>query len=228
MKRRGRRFHVLREFRAMPSAWRGRDARLVPRLPFVLSFFRPFVPRVPFVPWATTACPDLPHRPIMAEDQRNAEEATMVKLCRRAFLAVAAMGVASCASLKGEQRRVGRFFFLSQGKTGMMDADGGGLRWFEFDVPNQATWQPCGFFQRRAAGSVSEHGAAAGRAGQAVRRVLPPDADAPLDPRPRQRVAHGDCDAGPAGAVLHAATFAQRRRACWCRWCGTGRASCSA
>ncbi len=28
----------------------------------------------------------------------------------------------------------------------MMNADGSGLRWFEFDVPNQATWQPCGFF----------------------------------------------------------------------------------
>lgn len=28
----------------------------------------------------------------------------------------------------------------------MMNADGSGLRFFEFDVPNQATWQPAGFF----------------------------------------------------------------------------------
>ena len=27
----------------------------------------------------------------------------------------------------------------------MMNADGTGLRWFEFNVPNQATWQPFGF-----------------------------------------------------------------------------------
>jgi len=39
-----------------------------------------------------------------------------------------------------------RFFFTSQGKTGMMNADGTGLRYLKFDVPNQATWQPGGFF----------------------------------------------------------------------------------
>ncbi len=39
-----------------------------------------------------------------------------------------------------------RFFFTSQGKTGMMNADGTGLRYLTFDVPNQATWQPGGFF----------------------------------------------------------------------------------
>lgn len=39
-----------------------------------------------------------------------------------------------------------RFFFTSQGKTAMMNADGSGLRFLEFDVPNQATWQPAGFF----------------------------------------------------------------------------------
>ncbi len=35
-----------------------------------------------------------------------------------------------------------RFFFTSQGKTAMMNADGSGLRFLEFDVPGQATWQP--------------------------------------------------------------------------------------
>ena len=32
--------------------------------------------------------------------------------------------------------------FTSQGKTGMVNSDGSGLKFFEFDVPNQATWQP--------------------------------------------------------------------------------------
>ena len=40
----------------------------------------------------------------------------------------------------------GRFFFVSQGKTAMMNADGSGLREFAFDVPDQVTWQPTGFF----------------------------------------------------------------------------------
>ncbi|MFH1833559.1 MAG: serine/threonine protein kinase [bacterium] len=39
-----------------------------------------------------------------------------------------------------------RLFFVSQGKTAMMNADGSGLRYLDFDVPNQVTWQACGFF----------------------------------------------------------------------------------
>lgn len=39
-----------------------------------------------------------------------------------------------------------RFFFVSQGKTAMMNADGTGLHVFDFKEPNQVTWQPCGFF----------------------------------------------------------------------------------
>src|SRR4029079_9483523 len=35
-----------------------------------------------------------------------------------------------------------RFFFTSQGRTALMNADGTGLRYFDFNVPNQATWQP--------------------------------------------------------------------------------------
>jgi Tol biopolymer transport system component len=42
--------------------------------------------------------------------------------------------------------RPARLFFVSQGKTALINADGTGLRHLEFDVPNQATWQPCGFF----------------------------------------------------------------------------------
>ena len=39
-----------------------------------------------------------------------------------------------------------RFFFTSQGKTAMMSADGSGLRYFEFDLPDQVTWAASGFF----------------------------------------------------------------------------------
>jgi Tol biopolymer transport system component len=35
-----------------------------------------------------------------------------------------------------------RLFFTSQGKTALINADGTGLRYFDFKVPNQATWQP--------------------------------------------------------------------------------------
>lgn len=37
---------------------------------------------------------------------------------------------------------VPRFFFTSEGKTGITGIDGSGLRYFEFQVPGQATWQP--------------------------------------------------------------------------------------
>jgi hypothetical protein len=35
-----------------------------------------------------------------------------------------------------------RFFFTSQGKTGIVHSDGSALRYFNFDVHGQATWQP--------------------------------------------------------------------------------------
>ena len=38
------------------------------------------------------------------------------------------------------------FFFTSQGKTGLVNADGSGLRYFQFDKPGQATWQPAAIF----------------------------------------------------------------------------------
>src|SRR5438128_653788 len=56
----------------------------------------------------------------------------------------------SCAlrspSRQHAKARTARLFFVSQGKTALINADGTGLRYLEFDVPNQATWQPCGFF----------------------------------------------------------------------------------
>src|SRR6266404_1212759 len=50
------------------------------------------------------------------------------------------------ASQRQASTRSARFFFVSQGKTALMNADGTGLRYLKFDVPNQATWQPTGFF----------------------------------------------------------------------------------
>ena len=75
------------------------------------------------------------------------------RLTRRQFLAAAVVApltaVTSCRSPEGGRREAvrapARFFFTSQGKTAMMNADGTGLRWFEFNVPNQVSWQPFGF-----------------------------------------------------------------------------------
>jgi TolB protein len=39
-------------------------------------------------------------------------------------------------------RRPGRFLFTSQGRTAVMRADGTGLRYFDFKVAGQETWQP--------------------------------------------------------------------------------------
>src|SRR6266487_2314940 len=56
----------------------------------------------------------------------------------------------SCRSPVGARQsrtsRLARLFFVSQGQTALINADGTGLRYFEFDVPNQATWQPADFF----------------------------------------------------------------------------------
>ena len=72
---------------------------------------------------------------------------------RRHFLAwlalvplAAGLGCRSSKSSPiGAARRKPRFFFTSQGKTAVMNEDGSGLRYLEFDVPGQATWQPGGF-----------------------------------------------------------------------------------
>lgn len=42
-----------------------------------------------------------------------------------------------------------RLLFVSQGKTGIVNSDGSGLRYFDFKVPNQATWQPGPIFPGR-------------------------------------------------------------------------------
>lgn len=72
---------------------------------------------------------------------------------RRQFLATMAWSsLMACASARSGAKEhpstplVARFFFTTQGKTAMMNADGSGLRYFEFDEPDQVTWQPSCFF----------------------------------------------------------------------------------
>lgn len=60
-------------------------------------------------------------------------------------------GAASCRQVtqtaEAETRGApGRFFFVSRGKTVLLNADGTGLRVLELDVPGQVTWQPGPFF----------------------------------------------------------------------------------
>src|SRR3989442_1356251 len=76
------------------------------------------------------------------------------KLNRRRFLAASTLApvvaAMSCRLRSGAPRersvRPARFFFVSDGKTALMNADGTGLRYLEFSVPHQVTWQPTGFF----------------------------------------------------------------------------------
>lgn len=43
---------------------------------------------------------------------------------------------------RGTSTRAARLFFTSQGRTALINADGTGLRYFDFKVPDQVTWQP--------------------------------------------------------------------------------------
>lgn len=84
----------------------------------------------------------------------NPQSFMKTKLNRRKFLASLALGsglaAVSCRSWRSgadvEASRSLRFFFVTNGKTAMMNVDGTGLRDFDFKVPNQVTWQPAGFF----------------------------------------------------------------------------------
>ena len=76
-----------------------------------------------------------------------------IRVNRRQFLVAAAAASAvasvSCRSSVGVRQSRGRqprLFFVSQGKTALINADGSDLRYLEFNVPNQVTWQPGAFF----------------------------------------------------------------------------------
>lgn len=43
---------------------------------------------------------------------------------------------------RGLSQRPARLFFTTQGQTAVINADGTGLRYFDFNVPKQVTWQP--------------------------------------------------------------------------------------
>ena len=63
---------------------------------------------------------------------------------RRHFLtqafAVSLLFGGGCHS--GIKRQHHRLFFTSDGRTAVVNADGTGLRYFDFQLPNQVTWQP--------------------------------------------------------------------------------------
>ena len=66
---------------------------------------------------------------------------------RREFLAGACLFPVMLAPVNvwaGDEHRDNRrrFFFASQGKTGLASSDGAELKYLEFDKPGQATWQP--------------------------------------------------------------------------------------
>lgn len=73
------------------------------------------------------------------------------RMSRRAFLgyAAGAGGAAllqGCETLPPRATSPRRLLFTSAGKTCVIQEDGGGLRPLEMQVPDQATWQPCGFY----------------------------------------------------------------------------------
>ena len=71
-------------------------------------------------------------------------------LTRRGFIALGAATAAlacvpGCRSAEkggGTPKRQARLFFTSQGKTALINANGTGLHYFDFKVPEQVTWQP--------------------------------------------------------------------------------------
>jgi Tol biopolymer transport system component len=67
-------------------------------------------------------------------------------LARREFLALAAISPLASSLWQPAARAstipASRILFTSQGKSAVMHADGSGLRYFDFKVPGQATWQP--------------------------------------------------------------------------------------
>src|SRR5262245_11244227 len=55
------------------------------------------------------------------------------------FIAAIVAGTPGTATAVEKTRQL---FFTSQGKTALINSDGSGLRYFDFKVPGQATWQP--------------------------------------------------------------------------------------
>src|SRR5438874_11687275 len=51
-------------------------------------------------------------------------------------------GCRSADKGRGTTKRQAGLFFTSQGRTALINADGTGLHYFDFKVPDQVTWQP--------------------------------------------------------------------------------------
>lgn len=62
--------------------------------------------------------------------------------CASAGLALVGSGCRSTLPSPKASRRAGRLFFTSQGRTAVINANGTGLRYFDFKVADQVTWQP--------------------------------------------------------------------------------------
>ena len=79
---------------------------------------------------------------------------TSSDISRRRFLAVTSLTPLalslSCRShpdsIQTGKLLLARFFFVSQGKTALMNSDGTGLRYLDLKASEQETWQPSGFF----------------------------------------------------------------------------------
>ena len=52
------------------------------------------------------------------------------------------LGGCGLAPARSDRPSAARLLFTSQGKTGIVGADGAGLRYLELNVAGQATWQP--------------------------------------------------------------------------------------
>src|SRR5690349_11012618 len=70
------------------------------------------------------------------------QQAAMTNRSFRFLLAASWLWIATTALAAEPDANGPRLFFTSKGKTAIINADGSGLKYFEFDKPNQATWQP--------------------------------------------------------------------------------------
>jgi hypothetical protein len=91
------------------------------------------------------------HAPKMQQERPCPGRGQECALTRRTFVKLATLGAftttSGCAHRPGRVRNAEpRLLFTSAGKTCLVRSDGTGLRTLEFAVPNQATWQPAGFF----------------------------------------------------------------------------------
>src|SRR4051812_40592014 len=85
--------------------------------------------------------------------ERTGQPGGLPGMGRREFLAAAGL-LPALAFSRGrwamagdaDTPRQGRLFFTSQGKTALVNVDGGGLRYLRFDKPGQVTWQPTAIF----------------------------------------------------------------------------------